>query len=84
MPVAPEVNAFESEVGCDQDLVGGRHLQYSAIVSNSGQDGRRRASSANLGVRPPALTGGCCHSPDFSNQRFFGDRHGEGIIAEGG
>ncbi len=72
MPVAPEVNPFQSKVRGNQRillLAPVRHQsQHGAVVSNSGLNRRilcTRRHPANLG-----------------NQRFFGDRHSATTISD--
>src|SRR5579863_3178666 len=71
MPVATEVDAFQSEVGRDQNFVSRREPQHGAIVSDSGNNRRIQGLSA------PSR-----HAANLGNQRFFGNRHGVNTIAE--
>ena len=73
MPVAPEVNAFQREVGRDQGFVSRRQAQHGAVISNSGEDRTVRAEST-------PTSGGFRHAANLGNQRFFGKRHGATTI----
>jgi len=48
MPVATEVDAFQSEVGRDQNFVPWREPQHGAIVSDSGNNRRNWAFSTPI------------------------------------
>src|SRR5450631_3729420 len=73
MPVAPEVDAFQREVGRDQRFVSRQRAQHGAVVSNSGTDGS--LGGAGSLVRPPSPARRS-HSANLGNQRFFQKRHG--------
>jgi hypothetical protein len=38
MPLAAEVNAFQAEIGGDQELVSARNAEDGAVVSNAGDE----------------------------------------------
>jgi hypothetical protein len=67
MPVAPEVDSLQREVGRDQQIISlilasAQKSQHGAVVSNSSDNGwtvRGRCQASNLG-----------------NQRFFRNHHG--------
>jgi hypothetical protein len=48
MPIAAEVNAFQSEVGRDQSFVPRREPQHGAIVPDSSNDRRIQAFSTPI------------------------------------
>jgi hypothetical protein len=77
MPVAAKVNAFQTEVGCDQGLLSSQRAQHGAIVSNSGKDAKgRRGSGKGRADRTP--TGRRFRHPaNLGYQRFFGERHAQ-------
>ena len=60
MPIPPEVDSFQAEIGSNQDLVTGGDLQDSAIIPDAGCD------SSSSG----------CLFPDARDQEFFGQRQG--------
>ena len=70
VPVTAKVDSIQAEVGRDEGVVfrssattrTARKSQHGAVVPNSSQNGRIFRSSD--------------HPPDLSNQRFFGNRHG--------
>ena len=67
MPVAAEVNAFEGEIGGDQDVCGltceGGLAQDGAVVADAGL---KRGIFCALGC-----------AANLRNQRFFGKGHGK-------
>jgi len=58
MPLAPEVDILEREIGSDQQLVAGGRPQNGAVVPDAGNDGRT----------PTSLP------PDTRNERFLSER----------
>src|SRR5580692_4813128 len=70
MPVAAKVNAFEREIGRDQQFAAGRYPQHGAVVADASDQilsGVLRATRALSGIR---------HAANLCDERFFGKRHG--------
>src|ERR1700722_9624681 len=70
MPVAAKVNAFEREVGRDEQFASRRYPQHGAVVADASDQilsGVLRATRALSGIR---------HAANLCDERFFGKRHG--------
>jgi hypothetical protein len=68
VPLAPEMNPFQAEIGSNQGLVTGGYLQYGTIIP----DACRNPFSASRATS------------DARNEQFFGERHGGSIIYKRG
>jgi hypothetical protein len=73
VPVSPEVNSFQREIGRNKKFLSGRESQDGAVISDSGRDrspGKARALADAAGCGP--LLGMSCELTNLLNQRFFG------------
>jgi hypothetical protein len=69
MPIAPEVNPFQREVGGDQRFVTRRYLQDRAVISDTDP------CRSDILVRRSSRVGSS-HPANLGDQRFFSKRHG--------
>ena len=68
MPVAPEMNSFQSEICGHQAIASGDLAQDRAVISDSGESGAIGAASS-----PRDRT--ACHPADFGYKPFLREWH---------
>jgi hypothetical protein len=68
VPVAAEMHAFQTEVGCDQGFVAGWNAQDRAVIPNTGHD-PRFPTSRNAAEKPSTRANSAANS---RNQLSFG------------
>ncbi len=75
VPVAPEVNALECEIGCNEETLAGRNSKNRAVIAYPGDNVRSSefSSRAVAASRQPS---------NLMNQGSFGKRHGPNIPPE--
>jgi hypothetical protein len=76
MPIPPEMNAFEAEVGGDQQFAPGGYAQDGAVVPDTPDNFASRAARLT-----PTLSGSR-HPANFRNQQSFRERHVRYYTAE--
>jgi hypothetical protein len=53
MPLAPEMDAFQAEVGGDQGLVACRNAKHRAVIANAGDDKTSLVARQAFTRKPP-------------------------------
>lgn len=79
LPIPPEVNAFQAEVGGHQSIGPGAHTQHGTVIPDPRED--LCLSSMNTSVRQPQP--GFRYAANLADQRFFGERHDNTLYRNG-